>query len=173
VAHVRHIYEKQPPDLLRDCRKCLLRRRPGGDERGYAPQRRLLLGQPGDPGATLRIRDRRRDELRERGEARLRVRRQRLLLARAGAHHGWPRVEPAPIAPNMGVSWPCGDRRDRAVGLVAAQVREIHAKQLPNLLVDRREHLLRRYVVNVQTRSWRADRAAGVPGGAATMNAWS
>jgi hypothetical protein len=29
------------------------------------------------------------------------------------------------------------------------------------------------YVVNVQTRSWRADRAAGVPGGAAIMNAWS
>jgi hypothetical protein len=56
---------------------------------------------------------------------------------------------------------------------LAARVREIHAKQLPNLLGDRREHPLRRYVVNVQTRSWRADSAAGVPGGAATMNAWS
>ena len=41
---------------------------------------------------------------------------------------------------------------DRAVGLVAAHAREIDGKQPPDLLGDRREHLLRRHPARHQRR---------------------
>ena len=44
---------------------------PPRDKRGHAPQRRLLLSQPGQLGALLGVRDRRGHQLRERGQPRL------------------------------------------------------------------------------------------------------
>ena len=65
AAHVREIDRKQPPDLLGDRREQLLGRHAARDERRDPPQRRLLLGQPGQAGAALGVRDRRRHQLGE------------------------------------------------------------------------------------------------------------
>ena len=105
--HVRQVDRKQPPDLVRDRREHLLRPRPARHQRRHPPQRRLLLGQPGEPGAALGVGDRRRQQLRELGQADLGVRGHRLLLARAGGHHphkrpstmmGVPTAERTPVS---------------------------------------------------------------------------
>ena len=85
AAHVREVDRKQPPDLLGDRREHLLGRHPAGHQRRDPPQRRLLLREPGERRATLRVRDRRRHKLGERREARLDVRRERLLRASSRA----------------------------------------------------------------------------------------
>ena len=190
-----HVGRKQLPDLLGNRRENLFRRRPARHQRRDPPQRRLLLGQPGQGGAALGVRDRRRHQFGERGQARLGVRRQ-LLQGRAGGDHApqaavnddrrpgrraeaRPRAMTAPIGPRgaIGIAVdpgrPAGLRRpagrgssaerppaaDRESGrpacptatkvstrrrTVAAHARQIDRKQPPDLLGDRREHLLRR-----------------------------
>ena len=81
AGQVRQIDEKQPPVLLGDRGECLLRGRPGGDERGYPSQRRLLLGEAAQLRRAVGVRDRGRDQLGERGQARLGIARQQLLAA--------------------------------------------------------------------------------------------
>jgi transposase-like protein len=78
-GHPGEMRAEQPPDLFGDRREQLRWRYPARHQRRHPAQGRLLLDQPGKPGAALGIRDRRRQKLRERGQARLGVRRQRLL----------------------------------------------------------------------------------------------
>ena len=87
TGHSGEVSAEQPPDLRRDRREQLLRLRPERHQRRDPPQRRLLLGQPGELGAVLRVRDRRRQQVGEVGEARLGIRRQRLRFRRPGCHH--------------------------------------------------------------------------------------
>src|SRR5271166_22829 len=77
----RHIDRKQPRDLLNDRREHLLRRRPARHQCRDAAQRRLLLSQPGELGAAVGVRDRRRHQLGEGGQPRLGVGRHQLLAA--------------------------------------------------------------------------------------------
>jgi hypothetical protein len=87
TGHPGEVGAEQPPDLLRDRREQLLRRRSERHQRRDAPQRRLLFSQPGKLGAGLRVRARRRQQLGEVGEALLGIRRQRLGFRRPGCHH--------------------------------------------------------------------------------------
>jgi hypothetical protein len=172
------------------------------DQRRDPPQRRLLLGEPGEPGAGLGIRDRRRHQIGELGQPRLCVRRHRFFQAPAGGHHApetpldcdWrPNrradasfagrrtdrpggvvialdpdrptslrnqgggVLPAKCQPGTdgedeaGLS-PGGEEGDRPVRLAAAQVREFDRKEPPDLLDNRREHLLRGHRARDQRR---------------------
>ena len=66
-------------DFLRDRGEQLLRRRPARHQGRDPSQRRLLLGQPGELGAALRVHDRGGDELGEIGETRSGVRGERLV----------------------------------------------------------------------------------------------
>jgi hypothetical protein len=72
---VDEVDREQPPDLLGDRGEQSLVRHPACHQSCDAPQRCLLLGQPGETTAALGVRDRRRHEVRELGEARLDVRR--------------------------------------------------------------------------------------------------
>ena len=79
AEHPREVGAEQPADLFGDRREDLAFGHSARDERRHAPKGRLLVGQPPDLRPRLGVRDRRRHELRERGEPRLGVGRQRLL----------------------------------------------------------------------------------------------
>ena len=66
-AHDRGIRAQQPAGLLGDRAENLLRRRRPGHQRGHPAQRRLLLGEPAQLHARLRVGDRGRDQLGEPG----------------------------------------------------------------------------------------------------------
>jgi hypothetical protein len=70
----------EQPDLADDGLEHLRRRHTARNEGRHAPQRGLLVGEPAHLDACLGVRDRRGHELREGGDPRLRVRRQRLIL---------------------------------------------------------------------------------------------
>jgi hypothetical protein len=74
------------PGFLGYGREQLVRRRTTRHQRGDPPQRRLLLGKPGDPGAALGVRDRHGHQLGEGGETLLGVQGQRM-IDRAADHH--------------------------------------------------------------------------------------
>jgi hypothetical protein len=193
AQHPNLLRAEQLPDLFCDHGEDLRLGRLARDERRDAPKRRLLLSQPGQPGAALGIRDGGRQELRELDQARLGVRRQGFLLPGAGGHHAPdaalnddrrangranapvakgdidraggidialdPRRTTGPDDERAEVvtlelppsangkdgrgTAPRGDEGHLAVGLAAAHVRAVDQKQPPDLLCDRREHLLR------------------------------
>jgi hypothetical protein len=88
ATHARVFDREQAPDLVGDRREYLLWRGPVRHQRRDPPQRGLLVSQPGEPGAALRIRDRHREQLRELGETCLGVRRQsRPVQRRTDGHH--------------------------------------------------------------------------------------
>jgi hypothetical protein len=75
AGHARAVDRKQLPDLLGDSLEHGFRCRPSGHERRDPPQRRLLLRQTCEPGATLGVRDRCGEQVGEVGEPRFGVRR--------------------------------------------------------------------------------------------------
>ena len=77
---------KHPLDLRDHRGEQLLRRGPLRGQRRDAPQRRLLVGQPGETGAALDVRDGRGDQLGEVGEPVLGPLGQRLTIGRGGNH---------------------------------------------------------------------------------------
>jgi hypothetical protein len=79
APHERVLRPEQRPDLLGDRGEQLLLGDPARHQCRDPPQRRLLFSEPAEPGAALGIRDRGHYQLSKRGEARLGVRRQRLV----------------------------------------------------------------------------------------------
>jgi hypothetical protein len=84
---------EQVSDLVADGREGLRGWHALRHQRGHPPQRRLLLGQPGERGTALGVRDRRRHQLRERGQPCLGVGRQQ--RAPVPDEHGAPRHRPS------------------------------------------------------------------------------
>ena len=87
AEHRRDLDAQQPPDLFGDRREDLRRWQLACDQRRHAPQRGLLVGEPAHLLPRLGVRDRRGDELREGGDPRLGVRRERPVALRGDDHH--------------------------------------------------------------------------------------
>jgi hypothetical protein len=69
AANEREVRGTELTDLVRDCGEHRVRRRAARDERSYAPKGGLLLDKRVQVVTGLRVGDRCRDELRERGQA--------------------------------------------------------------------------------------------------------
>jgi hypothetical protein len=78
-AHHRVVDLQQLPDFLGNRGEHLLWRRSARNQGRHPAQRRLLLGEPAQLYARLRVGDRGRDQLGEPGQPGLDVRRQRLV----------------------------------------------------------------------------------------------
>ncbi len=87
AGHGHQVGRKQLPGLLGDRREHFLRCRPARHQGRDPPQRGLLVGQLGQGGPALGVRDRRRHQFGERRQPRLAVRRQELLPAGPGGDH--------------------------------------------------------------------------------------
>ena len=87
ARHVRGVDPEEQADLTRDRREHVGRRDAAGDQRRHAPQRGLLVREPGKLLPARAVRDRRGDQLRELGEPILDVVEQGLALRDTGTHH--------------------------------------------------------------------------------------